>query len=251
MKNKLILLPVLLITLLVIACSSLVEFGSNGNTIKPSDIVISEERQVSGFNGINMSTFGQILLTQGESESLNIKGSNNIVPVIKTTVRNGVLFIEKDKSINITGMNSDNVLVFTITVKDLTSLTISGAGEVEMGSLSTTGLDVTMSGAGQFQLDQLTAESVNINLSGVGGVNVAGEVKQATIEISGTGNVSAPDLKCQTAEVNIPGLGDATVWVTDMLSGNISGSGSVSYYGDPETNTETTGLGKFKHLGSK
>jgi hypothetical protein len=39
--------------------------------------------------------------------------------------------------------------------------------------------------------------------------------------------------------------------VTGQLSGKISGGGSVSYYGEPETSTEVSGLGKFNSLGSK
>ena len=120
-----------------------------------------------------------------------------------------------------------------------------------MDSLTTTKLAINMSGAGQFKLGQLNAESVNINLSGLGNVDISGEVTQENIEISGAGSVNTADLKCQTANVNIPGLGGATVWVTDTLTGNISGGGSVSYYGDPVTNTETSGLGNFEPLGSK
>ena len=71
------------------------------------------------------------------------------------------------------------------------------------------------------------------------------------IDISGAGSVNAPDLKIQTANITISGLGGATLWVTDQLTGDISGAGSVSYYGTPQTNTNSSGLGKFKSLGSK
>jgi hypothetical protein len=39
--------------------------------------------------------------------------------------------------------------------------------------------------------------------------------------------------------------------VTSQLTGNISGGGSVRYYGSPQTNTESAGLGKFESLGNK
>ena len=80
-------------------------------------------------------------------------------------------------------------------------------------------------------------------MSGIGNVELAGQVARATITISGAGNVNAADLKCQTVDITIPGLGSATVWVTDQLNGDIKGGGSVSYYGDPKTNTKTSGLG--------
>jgi hypothetical protein len=108
-----------------------------------------------------------------------------------------------------------------------------------------------MSGAGQFKLGQISATSVGIDISGLGNVDLAGTATSATINISGAGNANCPDLKLQTANVTIPGLGGATIWVTDQLTGNISGAGSVSYYGSPQTDTQVSGLGKFKPLGNK
>jgi len=252
MKTKLVFLPIFFVALLVISCSNLVQLGSGGKSISPSDVNMTEERSVSGFSAISMSTLGRVLLTQGDSESLSIEGRDNLVPLIRTEVRDGVLYIDMEENINLLlGKNDNDLLTFTIALKDLTSLSVSGLADVEMGTLSTSRLAVTMSGAGQLQLGHLTAESININLSGIGNVDISGEVTQETIEISGAGSVNAADLKCQTANVNIPGLGGATVWVTDTLTGDISGGGNVSYYGDPVTNTETTGLGSFKSLGSK
>jgi hypothetical protein len=198
-----------------------------------------------------MRTYGKVILTQGDSETLSVQGSDNIVPVLQTTVENGVLVIQSQEKINITGLHDEKVLVFTIGVKDLTSLDISGAADVEMVNLSTAALAITMSGAGQFVLDQLNTDSLDILLSGVGNVEVSGEATTAKIDISGAGSVNASDLKIQTCDAVISGLGGATVWVTERLSGNISGGGNVNYYGNPITDTESTGIGQFKSLGNK
>ena len=251
MKTRLVLFPLLIAVLLAIGCSVPIEFNQDAETITPSDVIITEVRALQGFTGIEISTFGRVNLSQGESESLSIQGSDNVVPVIRTTVRNGVLLIDTDENIYITGMNGSNVLTFTIVVKDLTSLTISGAADVEMNGLSTSNFKFTMSGAGQLGLDALNADSLDITLSGVGDVELSGEVTTAQIDIPGAGSVRASDLRIQTAEVTIAGLGGATVWVTDQLTGTISGGGSVSYYGNPQTNTSSTGLGKFTSMGDK
>lgn len=223
----------------------------NARTITPSNVIITETRDVSGFTSINMGTLGKVILSQGNSESLTISGSDNLVPLVKTTVSNGTLTIQTDENINVTSFNNDNMLTFTIGVKDLSSLTVSGLGDVRMETLSTPKMDLTMSGAGKVQLNQLTADSLNITVSGLGSVDIAGEVSQATINLPGAGTVNAPDLKIKTANVTIPGLGNATLWVTDQLTGTISGAGTISYYGNPQTNVNTTGLGSYKSLGNK
>jgi Putative auto-transporter adhesin, head GIN domain len=219
--------------------------------ITPSDTIITDERDVSGFTGVDMRTFGRVVLTQGDSESVTLTGSDNVVALVKTSVQDGILIIETEQPINVLNADKENVLTCDITVKDLKALTVSGAAEVEMDSLTTTALLAKMAGAGQIRLSQLAADSIDIQVSGVGNIEVAGEAARATITISGAGNVDAPDLQCQTAEVTISGLGNATVWVTEKLTGDIKGGGSVSYYGDPQTDTKTSGLGGFKALGAK
>ena len=251
MKIKLIFLPLLLAALLAISCQGISVVDLNKDAIKPSDVIITEQRDLSGYTGIDMRTFGKMILSQGDREAVTISGSDNIVAVIQTSVRDGILVIENDQNVNITGVNEENVLTFTIVVKDLSSLTLSGAADIQMDSLSTSTLDVSMSGAGQFVLDQFQADSLKTVLSGFGNVEISGEVSQARIDIPGAGSINFGDLKIQTADTTISGVGSATIWVTDQLTGNISGAGNVSYYGDPQTNIESTGIGQFKSLGTK
>ena len=252
MKKTIVFLPLMLILALTVACSRLTNFVPGGEGITPSDTIITEQRDVSGFTGIDMSTFGKVVITQGEDESLTITGSDNVVPLVQTTVSDGVLSIELEENINVLGVsNAQRVLTFTIMVTDLSSLTVSGLAEVEMESLSTSTLALDMSGAGHVQLNDLAAQNVDITVNGLGGIDVAGEAAHATVSIPGAGEVNAGDLECETADVTISGLGTATVWVTDELTGTISGAGNVRYYGNPVTDTQSTGVGQFESLGSK
>lgn len=249
MKTRTLCITILFISMLLVSCNVMTNAGIK--VITPSNVNTSENRDVNGFTAIDFSTIGKINLMQGDKESLNISGPDNLVPEISTTVTNGTLLIKTKETITISPLNNQNPLIFTIVVKDLTSFKISGAGDVQMEALSTPSMDVTLSGAGNVVMNQLTTDSLNVNLSGLGGLNASGVTPKLTIDISGAGNVNAPDLQVQTANVTISGLGGATLWVTNQLTGTISGAGSVSYYGSPQTNTTTSGLGNFKSLGSK
>lgn len=230
MKTVIKLFSILLAVLLLTACN-LVSFGTEFRAVNPSDVIITEERSVKSFTGIDFSTFGKVTITQGDSESLTITGSDNIVPLVTTTVSNGTLVIRMKENINILGINSDNVLTFNITVKDLTKIKNSGAG--------------------LFTLDKLTTDSLNITISGAGGIEIAGEADTVKIDISGAGNIKAADLKIESAEITISGLGNAEVWVTELLTGKISGAGNVRYYGTPQVDMEKTGIGNYESLGNK
>ena len=239
----------LVVSLVLISCNLLTNVGVR--SITPSNTIISENRDVSGFNAIQFGTLGKVNLIQGEQESLNISGPDNLVPEISTTVSNGTLVIKNKNNITINPLGANNPLTFTIVVKELTSFSVSGAGDVQIEPLDTPSLEISMSGAGQIVQNQLTADDLKINLSGLGSIDISGQVPQASIDISGAGNVNAPDLQLQTAKVTISGLGGATLWVTEQLTGSISGAGSVSYYGNPQTNTSSSGVGQFKSLGDK
>ena len=142
-----------------------------------------------------------------------------------------------EEGINITNMTDENVLIFTITVKDLTSLNLSGAGKVTMDSLSTSNLTIDLSGAGQFVLDQLAAERAGTAQQRRGQcVEISGEA--ANVEFSPAmyrhdrtlraGPVNAQGLQTRPPMSPSRRIGGAAR-VTDQLTGTISGAGSVSY----------------------
>lgn len=249
MKTRNIFIALLIVSMLIMSCNLLSNFGIK--VINPSKVNISENRAVSGFKAIDFSTLGKVNILPGDVETLNISGPDNLVPEIITEVSNGTLIIRTKENLNITSLPSENPLTFTIVVKELTGLDVSGLGDIQLETMSTPSFAIDMSGAGKILVNQITTDSLSIDLSGVGGVEISGEAAETSIDVSGAGGVNAPDLKARTANISISGLGSVTVWVTDQLTGDISGGGSVSYYGNPQTNTSSTGLGKFNSLGEK
>ena len=109
-----------------------------------------------------------------------------------------------------------------------------------------------MSGAGKIDFSGLSLDSLSLTLSGAGDVELAGEAASAAIQLSGAGNIDAGDLEIRNGGCPpLRASGSATLWVTGKLTGSISGAGNIEYYGNPETDLKETGLGVFKSLGSK
>jgi hypothetical protein len=229
MKKVSNLMALLVAALLITGCS-LVPLNRDIQVVNPSNVIITEERPVSRFTGIDFSTFGKVTITQGASESLTITGSDNVVPLVISSISNDTLILRTKENINILSLSTDNVLTFEIIVKDLAQLTNSGAGQLNM--------------------EQLTTDSLEVTVSGMGDISLAGKAHTAKIDISGAGSVKAPDLRISEADITISGVGTAEIWVTDQLTGDISGAGIVRYYGFPQVDTDTTGLGKFVPRGN-
>jgi hypothetical protein len=212
--------------------------------------IVTETREVSGFDSINVEYPVKVLITQGDTESLKIEGEDNLLPDLKTQVRNGTLeiFYQKtgDKHVNAT-----KLVVITITVKDLKDVEFSSAGELTIDGLKTDSLDMSLSGAGNLDLNDVNIKDLSVNLSGAGSMSASGMADDLDLNISGFGDFKGADLHSKTARVNISGAGSATVWVDDELDAEISGAGSVNYYGSARITKEINGVGSVNHKGNK
>ena len=75
-----------------------------------------------------------------------------------------------------------------------------------------------------------------------GGVLAAGLLKAS---LGGLGNMDAQHLQVDTVNLELSGLGNASVWARDNANLNLSGLGSVTVYGKPvNRSVSVDGLGK-------
>jgi hypothetical protein len=217
--------------------------------IRGSGDIVREDRDVSGFDSLEFAGFGRLIVTQGNEESLSIEVDDNLQRYIDTDVVGDTLKIKFDD--NIILRPTDTSIIFRLSVIELVSIDISGAGTFEIDELVTDELEVTMSGAGKIDIDSIEATELRVVVNGVGNIDISGTVESQEIEVSGLGDFNAWDLESQEATVNISGVGDADIWVHEELDITISGAGSVSYYGDPDVSQSVSGLGSVNGRGER
>ena len=220
--------------LLVSACSSVMDVRTD---------------EVNGFDRISMETFGEIIIEQGDQESLKIEAPRDYLRYITIEVEDGTLTISTRR-----GFIGGPVrkVVYTITVKDLKDLSMSGAGAVKVYKLETGDFRLSLTGAGSIEMDDLKAETLEVNLTSAGAIVVAGEVESQDVNLSGVGSYEAGDLRSNETEVLLTGAGSAVVWVEGSLDVSVTGVGSVAYYGkDPDVRQNVSGLGSVNHKGER
>jgi len=229
-------------------------FWNNGMYFGPGDAgsgkVITETRDASGFDSIQVEFPAQVFISQGQTESVKVKAEDNFLPGLKTEVRNGTLEIFY-KTGNDDRVNPTEPVIITIVVKDLTEIEFSSAGELTIAGVKTDKLDISLSGAGNIKMTDLDVEDLSVVLSGAGSMSASGSATNLNVEINGFGSFSGGDLHASTADVVLSGAGSATVWVDKTLDAEISGAGSVNYYGKASVTKQIGGLGNVKHLGDK
>jgi hypothetical protein len=93
----------------------------------------------------------------------------------------------------------------------------------------------------------ITVPSINnIDLTGVGDFFLTGpDQNELTITLTGVGNIDAFELRTDTCNITFSGVGNCKLFVTDLLSGTLSGVGNVYYKGNPEINLNVTGAGRL------
>ena len=230
--------------LLLVAIFTVTACGS----VKGSGDLVTETRQVKNFDRIDLSGSGEVVVTQGGSESLSIETDDNVMKYVKAEVEGGTLKLGFKNGVNFI---SPTRLVFTVSVDDLTGLAISGSGDVEANRLETDRLEADVSGSGDIQITDLNAGDVKVEISGSGEVYLDGQATDQDINISGSGKYLAEDVCSESVRVSISSSGGATICATGTLDSNISGSGSVNYYGKPSVNSSVSGSGSLNSLGEK
>ncbi|MFK7767686.1 MAG: head GIN domain-containing protein [Mariniblastus sp.] len=207
------------IAALSLCCGCEINFNSG---VKGSGVLKTETRQVAQFDKVKFDGIGTLNLSFGETNSLEVSGDDNLLPMIETTVSDGTLHIRPTESIN---PKSD--LVFNVVTSELSEVAVAGAADLNIKDAACDSLKVTVSGAAD-----MTGN---------------GTVTDLAVSISGAGSVSLKDMKSENAKVSVSGAASASVYASKSFDGSISGVGSITCHGNPEdVEKSTSGVGSIK-----
>jgi hypothetical protein len=209
--------------------------------------LVTESREVRGFDHISLTSSGEVILVQGDRESLTVETDDNLMQHVKTEVQGDTLTLGTKGGVAI----SPTKLIFSLTVRDLDGLTATGSGEIVVERFNTDNLEIKTTGSGDIRIDALAADEISVRITGSGDVYLAGQVAGQEVSLSGSGVYRAGDLRSETAAVRTTGSGGATAWVTESLDARTTGSGSIEYYGAPKVDASSTGSGRVRGLGGK
>lgn len=188
-----------------------------GCTVGSGD-VITESRDVSGFDEIVLMTSGDVVVEVTGSESLEIEADDNVMSLLTSEVVNGRLELGSSGSFSTT-----RGITYTITASELVGVTISGSGNIDVSGVDTDSFQATVTGSGN--------------------IDPSGSSTSLEVTISGSGEFSGDDLESAIGDVTVSGSGEAVVNVTDNLVVRITGSGDVRYMGDPTIDQDISGSG--------
>ena len=86
----------------------------------------------------------------------------------------------------------------------------------------------------------MSTQTLESEASTSGSIYVAGKARTHNVRTSTSGVIDAAMLKSRVANVNASTSGWMKLWVTQLLQGYASTSGSVQYRGDAQENVKTS-----------
>ena len=191
---------------------------SSGSQVVGSGNVITQSRNVSGFEAVSFEGVARLVLEQSGTESLTITADDNILPLLISEVREGTLFLGFASHTSITNTEP---IVFTLSVRTLTALTAAGVVEVDARGIDSNRLDVIV--------------------SGVSNVTAAGRADRQNVVVSGVSTYFAENLESRVVVVDVSGPSRVVVNVSEELRGRVDAPGSVAYIGDPTVDVDGFG----------
>lgn len=192
-------------------------FSFNFGGVKGSGDAASEKRDVTGFKGIDVSSSFQVEITAQKDFNVTVEADDNILPLIETEVRGGVLRIECSRRVS--PKTPMKIIIFA---PDIDNIETSGAANVIVNSIKNSGLNIDSSGASK--------------------ILVTGETTKLVVDVSGATKIDAEGLVSENAVIDTSGASHVSVNVLNSLRTDASGASKITYSGSPrELNTKKSG----------
>lgn len=220
-----------------------------GKKIKGNGNMVTEERSVGEFEEIALHGWFDVEIVDGKEGEISIRGEENLLEYLVTEVEKGVLQIKEEKGYNLKPSSWRDGIRITVAVSSISGVSLSGSGDLKGSTLLVADkFDASLSGSGDVEIE-VEADAVEARLSGSGDLDIAGKAKSLEIRVSGSGDVDAADLEARDVEVVVSGSADVSVHATDYLKARVSGSGDVSYKGNPKKrDTKVSGSGEVSKM---
>lgn len=243
-----------------------------------------ETRNVDTFTKISYRIPGKLYLRQGSPQKVELEGRKEILDKLEVEVDGGRLVIGREgRWQSWRWKDGDDVNVY-ITVKDIDAVMLNGSGDIiGETKLVGDNIELNVSGSGNMKLEVEASGDLESDLSGSGNIHLKGKSNSFNSDVSGSGNLTltmnvthtadfgvagsgkieadgsagnvkasisgsgkvlAADFTTSKCDVHITGSGDVEINVREELDATISGSGSVSYKGNPsKINSHSSGSG--------
>lgn len=209
----------ILVAIVLVARSDWDRTADSRTVVEGSGTAATETREVARFTSVDLAGSNNVSIAVGGERSIRVHADDNLLASVTTRVRDGELVIDDRGS-----FRAESPMSVDVTVPVLDA--------------------VTMSGSGTMRVEGVGGASLSVALSGSGVVRVSGYTDRLQATLDGSGDLFLDALTSERATAVVSGSGSIRLSTAQALDASVSGSGTISYAGDPSRVTkEVTGSG--------
>jgi len=236
-KNWTNLMAIWLMIFSLTAVSCIAHIHGNGNVVK-------QERTVSNFEEIAVSTGIEVVLNQDSFEKVVVEADENIQKILKTEVTGGKLKIYLEE-----GVNYAKKMKVYVTLKQLKALSASAGSEVKTASkINSESLSIDSSSGSEVTME-VGCTMVSMDSSSGSEMHVSGTSNSLKAESSSGSNLHASKLVAEKGEASASSGSEIDIHVTKELKAHASSGANITVYGNPairDTNSSSGGDVDYK-----
>lgn len=178
------------------------------NYTKGSGNIVTQKRDIRDFTGVEAGGAMRVEIRAGKEFAVELEGDDNILPLVETSVRGGVLHFKRSG-----GICTENRLIARISLPELDNLNISGATDATVTNVQSEDLEIRASGAAKIEINGAAA---NLNA-----------------DLSGASKLNAENLQTVRARVEASGASKAVIFASEAVDADASGASRIIYSGNP------------------
>ena len=172
------------------------------------------------YSRVSASGLGRLILQPSDSEFVEVRADDNVLPLLGIVVRDGTLFLGPDSDIDFRDITE---IVYTVGYRRLNRIAISGVMQGEALAIDT--------------------DFLSVGVSGVSSFRTAGWAFDHDAQVSGVSTYLAGDLETSLTMITASGVSSAVVWVSEELDATASGASRIRYKGNPVVHASVSGGG--------
>lgn len=209
--------------------------SSNGPPLVGSGTAATEERKVSEFAEISVSSAIKLDVNIGPAAAIAVTADDNLLPHVITEVTSDRLKIYVDQ-----GYKSKLGVHVQMAAPELKGLRGSGAAKIKITNASGERFRLGLSGASECKWKG-EVDALAMKLDGGSNAAVSGTAGRLEMNCSGAAKVDARELAVKTAKISLSGASNAQVNVSDELNVTASGASTLTYAGEPTVTKKVSG----------
>jgi len=221
---------------------------SNRTPIYGNYQLVNQQIIIDDYDNIILSVPAEVFYKQYSDSApyLQIRTDENIFNALDIRVENHQLII---------AVKRDSIIkpsMFTIYTNshNLNQVSVVGSGNIHLkGEVNAKDFNLSITGSGNLQADSLICDQITAKITGSGDALLTGASNHSSYTITGSGNIHAFDYLVQEMNGKIYGSGNIEAFITKQLDVEITGSGNLSYRGDPPSiNKRIIGSGRITSM---